>query len=188
VPSGHVGHLEVRSRSEPVIGWRYWQLAVGSTMQLESLSQRGFVWRPGQVMVARCANGSGRAVEVDEEHGHRAPGIGCGCGVHASVDLASLHAQALCLRPVPLVVGEVALWGEVITEERADRRGQDHRGQFAYPLRLSVVSETLVGTAPAEAVEGIGIYEVPVRVTSVKEAVGELSQTIMANLSMSRPT
>ncbi len=183
-----MGHLDVRPRSQPVTGWRYWQLSVGSTMQLQSLSQRGFAWRPGRAMVARCADANGKAVGVADEHRHRAPGRECGCGIHASFDLASLHAQALCVRPVPLVVGEVALWGEVITEERADRRGKDHRGQFAYPLALSVVGETLEATAVADAVEGLGIYEVPVGVASVQEAVGELSRTILGFLSMSRPT
>lgn len=173
-----MGDLEIRSSGEPVTGWRYWQLGVGPTKSLSSLSQRGFAWPPGQPMVARCA----------DQLRHRAPASNCGCGIHASVDLPSLRAQAMCLRPVPLVVGEVALWGEVITEERADRRGQDHRGQFAYPLRLSVVGETLVDGGVAEAVEGLGVYEVPVAVTSLEEAVGELSQTIMRNLSMSHPS
>jgi hypothetical protein len=183
-----VGDLEIRSSREPVTGWRYWQLGAGPTMQLSSLSQRGFAWPPGQPMVARCAEVTGRSAGVVEQHRHRAPGRSCGCGIHASVDLPSLQAQALCLRPVPLVVGEVALWGEVITEERADRRGRDHRGQFAYPLRLSIVGETLVGGGVAEAVEGLGVYEVPVAVTSLEQAVGELSQTIMRFLSMSRPS
>ena len=179
-----MSRLEVRSASEPVTGWRYWHLTIGATVLLQSLSQRGFTWPPGKVMVARCAHG--RANGVAEDRHHRVPGSDCGCGLHASTDLASLHAQALCLRPVPLVVGEVALWGRLITEERADRRGQDHRAQFAYPLRLSVVRETLDATAVADAVEGLGLYQVPVGVTSAEEAVGELSQRIMNFLAMSR--
>jgi len=177
-----VSHLEVHAASEPVTGWRYWQLAVGATASLRSLSQRGFVWRPEKTMVARCANG------VAESHHQDVPEIHCGCGIHASIDLASLHAQALCLRPVPLVVGEAALWGRVVTEERADHRGQDHRGQFAYPLRLSLVAETLVDVTVAEAIEGLGVYGVPVGVTPLSEAIGELSQTIMNFLAMSKTT
>lgn len=178
-----MAHLEVRSPSQPATGWRYWQLAVGEAVALRSLSQRGFVWHPGRTMVARCANGGA----LEQQHPD-VPATDCGCGIYASVDLASLHDQALCLRPVPLVVGEVALWGRVLTAERADGRGQDRRGQFAYPLRLSVVTETLVGTPVEEAVESLGIYQVPVGVTSLDEAVGEVSRTIMNNLSMSRPT
>lgn len=176
----------MRSRRQPVVGWRYWQLAVDPTIELRSLSQRGFTWRPEVAMVARCADAGGRAGRG--EHRHRAPAPGCGCGLHASIDLASLHAQALCLRPVPLVVGEVALWGDVITEERADRRGDDHRGQYGYPVSLSVIGETLEATAVAGAVDGLARYRVPVDVTSVEVAVGELSRTILANLSLSKPT
>ncbi|MBW3611178.1 MAG: hypothetical protein KY438_06575 [Actinobacteria bacterium] len=180
---------QLRSRSEPVSGWRYWQLGPAPLGQLRSLSQRGFVWPPGRAQVARCADGSWRSGGTAEaEQDHRAPETDCGCGVHASVDLASLQAQALCLRPVPLVIGQVALWGRVITEERADRRGQDHRGQFAYPLHLWVVPETLGGVTEAQAVGALGTYGVAVGVMALEEAVGEVSQTILRHLSMSTTT
>ncbi|HWH33832.1 MAG TPA: hypothetical protein VNT56_00750, partial [Acidimicrobiales bacterium] len=97
-------------RAEPAVtGWRYWRLRPGP-LRLCSLSQRGVDWPPGRPLAARCLAGAG----VDGER-HAAPGTDCGCGVHAGADLASLHAQALCLRPVPLVVGQVRLWGRVIT-------------------------------------------------------------------------
>lgn len=183
-----MGQLEVRPRTEPVTGWRYWQLSAHAPAPLRSLSQRGFSWPPGRDLVARCADGSARArVHVDGQS-HQAPELHCGCGIHASVNLTSLQDQALCLRPVPLVVGEVALWGRVVTEVRADRRGRDHRGQFAYPLRLWVVGGTLDGVAEAEAVERLGAYGVEVTVMALEDAVGEASQTILRHLAMSGGT
>lgn len=178
-----MGLIEDRPPGEPVVGWRYWQLGREG---LRSLAQRGFGWVPGRILVARCADGGGRG--DDDVLAHEAPHADCGCGIHAGDCLASLQAQALCLRPVPLVVGQVALWGRVITEERPDRVGRDHRGQFAAPVRLSVVPETLVGSSPAEAVERLGLYGVAVGTTSLEQAVGRASRTILGHLAMSTAT
>jgi hypothetical protein len=182
-----VGRISYRLRGDPVVGWRYWRLGAGPLGHLRSLSQRGFVWVPGQVMVARCAEVARGGDHSASSDGHEAPEPNCGCGIHAGDGLASLQAQALCLRPVPLVVGEVALWGRVVTEERPDR-GHDHRGQFAFPVRLSVVAETLVGSSPTEAVERLRVYGVAVGTMTLEEAVGPASRTIMGHLAMSAAT
>ncbi len=169
---------EVRSRAEAVTGWRYWQVDPDAGAPLRSLSQRGYAWPPRVVLVARCADGQP----------HVAPALRCGCGIHASADLASLQAQALCLRPGGLVVGKVALWGPVISEERPDGGSGDHRGRFAVPLRLSVVRGTVAGSALDRVVERLGAYAVPVGVVSLEDAVGEASATILRFLTLSAST
>ncbi len=181
-----MGRLEVYPRSEPAVGWRYWQLDLDPDPRLRSLSQRGFIWSPDLPLIARCADGSRFAGHG--RGGHRAPEPECGCGIHASVDLASLQAQALCLRPVPLVVGKVALWGRVISDEQADRGGQDLRGRYAQPAQLWVVPETLVGESAPAAVSRLQAYGVAVGTMALDEAVGEASGTILRHLTMSAVT
>jgi hypothetical protein len=73
----------------------------------------------------------------------------------------------------------------VITEEQTDRCGQDLRGRFAYPVRLSVVVETLAAATLAQAVEGLGAYGVEVGTMAIDDAVGQASRTIMDCLAMS---
>lgn len=180
-----MGEVEGRPASAAATGWRYWQLLPGPPVRLHSLSQRGIEWPPGRPLVARCVGG-----RTAHSGGHAAPGADCGCGIHASVDLASLHSQALCLRPVPLVVGQVRLWGRVVTEERPDRLGEDHRGALAYPSRLWVVGETLPEGVPAPALASAvsATYAVPVGTMSLDEAAGAASRTILGFLAMSRST
>lgn len=162
--------VERRSRDEARHGWRYWRLT--PEPRLQSLSQRGVTWEPGRPLVARCV-GTGAA-------GHDVPDAGCACGVHASPDLAALHADALCLVPGPLVVGEVALWGSVVVDDHG------YRGRCAYPRRLDVVEETVAGVVSLdEAVEGLAAYGVPVGTIPLVDAVGPASATIMGFLTMS---
>lgn len=167
-PAG--SRVERRSRDHPRHGWRYWRLT--PEPRLQSLSQRGFTWEPARPLVARCA-GTGAA-------GHDAPDPGCACGIHASPDLAALHADALCLVPGPLVVGQVALWGRVVVDDHG------YRGTYAHPRRLDVVEETVVGVVSLdEVVEGLAAYGVPVGTAPLVEAVGPASATIMGFLSLS---
>lgn len=165
-----VGRVERRPSDDARRGWRYWRLT--PELRLQSLSQRGFTWEPGRALVGRCA-GAGAA-------GHDAPDPGCACGVHASRDLAALHADALCMAPGPLVVGEVDLWGRVVVDDHG------YRGEYAYPCRLDVVEQTLRGVVSLrEAVGGLAGYGVAVGTTSLVEAVGHASSTIMSFLAMS---
>jgi hypothetical protein len=122
-------------------------------------------------MVARCA-GVGDA-------GHDVPAAGCACGIHASPDLASLQADALCLLPGPLVVGEVSLWGLVVVDDHG------YRGRYAYPRSLQVVRESLPGESLDRVVAGLAAYQVPVATTSLAAAVGPASAQIMGFLAMS---
>ncbi len=167
-PAG--SRIERRSPDDPRRGWRYWRLT--PEIRLQSVSQRGFTWEPARPLVARCA-GAGVA-------GHDTPDLGCACGVHASVDVAALHADALCLVPGPLVVGEVDLWGRVVIDEHG------FRGEYAYPRRLDVVEETVAGVVSLdEAVDGLAGYGVAVGTTPLMDAVGPASATIMSFLAMS---
>jgi hypothetical protein len=163
------GRIERRTPDQARVGWRYWRLVPGP--RLRSVSQRGFTWEPGRPMVARCA-GAGEA-------GHDVPAAGCACGLHASPDVASLQAGALCLAPGPLVVGEVSLWGTVVVDDHG------YRGRYAYPRRLEVVRESLPEHSLDGVVAGLGAYRVPVDTTSLEAAVGPASATIMGFLAMS---
>lgn len=159
----------VRTAADPVIGWRYWHLGLDPVV-LGSVTQRGFTWKPGQPIRARCVS-----------TGHAAPAPGCACGVYAGTDLASLREHGLCLPAGGLVLGEVALWGLVLTEE------DGHRGEFGYPRRLSVVEEAVEPDALAGVVDELSTrYHVPVETVGRVRAVGEVSAAIAAFLDMSR--
>lgn len=159
----------VRPATDPVIGWRYWHLGLDPVL-LGAVTQRGFTWKPGRPIHARCVSS-----------GHAAPAQGCACGVYAGRDLASLREHGLCLPAGGLVVGEVALWGLVVTEE------DGYRGELGYPRRLSVVEETVEAGARPTAMEALTTgYGVPVSSVRRADAVGEVSATIAAFLDMSR--
>ncbi|HUR17916.1 MAG TPA: hypothetical protein VMZ51_03140 [Acidimicrobiales bacterium] len=159
----------VRPAGDPVVGWRYWHLAPDPPL-LGSVTQRGFTWKPRRPIKARCVSS-----------GHAAPAPGCACGVYAGADLAGLREHGLCLPAGGLVVGEVGLWGLVLTEE------DGHRGELGYPRRLSVVAETVdAGTLPG-VVDHLALrYGVNVDSVARADVVGEVSAAIAAFLDMSR--
>lgn len=148
------------------MGWRYWLLVAGG--RLGSVSLRRFHWEPGQPFRASCMTG-----------GHRAPAEDCDCGVYAALDLATLREHGLCLSPGGLLVGEVALWGNVIQSD------EGCRGEYAYPRALSLMEETVPeGSRPA-VLNALAAYQVPVGTTSLEDAVGELSGAVLAFQTMS---
>ncbi len=157
-----------RPAGDPLVGWRYWQLATGGR-RLRSVSLRRFVWEPGHPMRASCMTG-----------GHRAPAEDCDCGIYAAADLESLRAHGLCLYPGGLVVGEVNLWGAVVTGDAGD-----HRGEYASPRTLSLVTETVPRQLRPSTLAMLAAYGVPVSTTPLGEAVGELSGAVLANQVMS---
>jgi hypothetical protein len=159
-----------RDRSEALTGWRYWQLT--PDRRLRSVALRRFVWPPGEPLRAACVAGR-----------HRPPAPGCGCGLSATADLESLRARDQCLSADPLVVGEVALWGEVLTAD------DGYRAELAEPATLWLVADTVapderddVRTALAAAYAG------PVALAPLDWAVSEISATLMANEAMARRT
>jgi len=162
--------LILRDQSDPVFGWRYWQLS--PRRLLRSVTQRGFEWQPNQVLRAQC-------VEI----GHPAPADRCNCGIYANPDLEALREHGLCLAPDVIVLGQVALWGKVVVDEPS------LRGEFAYPARISLVVDSLIDGTPAEALlQGLTAYDVPVHSTTLDEAVAGMSKDMLKFQAMSRRT
>lgn len=157
----------VRPADQPAVGWRYWQMAVGGA-RLRSLTARSVLWAPGTPVRARCRNG------------HAAPAEGCACGIYGATDMGSLHAQALCLGPEALIVGQVDLWGRLVDD------GLSLRAEYGYPASLALVD----GTVPADEHDGVlehlAAYGRPVTTMAATEAVGPLSAAILAFQAMSR--
>ena len=129
-------------------------------------------WPPGRVLKAVC-------VEI----GHPAPADRCNCGIYANPDLEALRQHGLCLAPDVVVLGQVALWGNVVDDEPS------LRGEHAYPARLSLVVDSLVDdTPPATILEGLTAYRVPVHSTTLDEAVAGMSADMLKFQAMSRRT
>ena len=162
--------LILRDQADPVFGWRYWQLS--PRRLLRSVTQREFEWPPGRVLRAVCL-----------EVGHPAPAERCNCGVYANPDIDALRQHGLCLAPDVIVIGQVALWGNVVDDEPS------YRGEFAYPARLSLVVDSLVDeTPPAALVARLEAYRVPVHTTTLDEAVAGMSADMLKYQAMSRRT
>ena len=159
-----------RPAGDPLVGWRYWQLAPGGR-RLQSVSLRRFVWEPGRPLRASCMTGR-----------HPVPDEDCDCGIYAAPDLDTLREHGLCLSPGGLVVGEVSLWGTVLIGE------DGYRGEYASPRTLSLVEETVPGSARLSTLDALAAYGVPVGTTSLQEAVGELSGAVLAFQAMSLGT
>ena len=114
---------------------------------------------------------------------HPAPAEDCDCGIYAASDLRSLRDHGLCLTPGGLVVGEVGLWGAVVTGEDGGSRGE-----YASPQSLRLVEETVSEEWRVSVLGALAAYGVPVSATGLDEAVGELSGAVLANQVMSLGT
>jgi len=79
------------------------------------------------------------------------------------------------------VVGEVGLWGAVLTGEAGG-----YRGEYASPRTFRLVQETV--PEESRVLEALAAYGVPVSTTNLEEAVGELSGAVLANQVMSLRT
>lgn len=110
--------------------------------------------------------------------GHDPPVADCGCGIYGARDLEALRARRMCLDPVPVVVGEVDLWGPVVGED-------DMRARFAYPRHLYLVDGT-TRAAPEAAVErALRAYGVPVGSMPLEAAVDDVTARLIAFQVMS---
>ncbi len=162
--------IEYRPADQPVAGWRYWLLQP-STGRLGSVSHRRIEWHPGRPLQALCLTG-----------GHTAPSPGCACGIYASPNRQHLLAEGLCLAPrVALVLGRVALWGQLVDD------GHGWRGQYAYPVELFLVDDTATPADGAAAGAQLATYGVPTATVALAEAVGEVSAAILTFQAMSSP-
>lgn len=112
--------LEVADRITPVIGWRAWML-VREKILVSPL--HGRTWVAGTPMTASC---------LRARH-DRLPGDSCHCGIYALRTLEETQAYFKTWdEDLPLVVGQVLLWGNVIEHTGG------YRAQLAYPGQLFV--------------------------------------------------
>ena len=110
--------------------------------------------------------------------GHRAPDERCDCGIHGSTTLDALRQHGLCLAPEALVVGQVALWGNVVLDH------EGWRGEYGEPARLSVVRDLVPVEELAAAGASLAAYEVPVDTIALVDAVAGVSAATLANQAM----
>lgn len=113
---------------------------------------------------------------------HPVPDEDCDCGIYAAPDLDTLREHGLCLFPGGLVVGEVSLWGTVLSRE------DGYRGEYASPRTLSLVEETVPRSSHVSTLDALAAYGVPVGTASLQDAVGELSGAVLAFQAMSLRT
>lgn len=104
---------------EAVIGWRAWVVQPGPV--LASVVHHA-IWLPCKRFEANCLKG------------HSVPDRKCRCGVYAASTREHLGEMSypeydLAIGHV-VVVGEVALWGGLISGDKG------LRAEFAYPIRL----------------------------------------------------
>ena len=172
-----------RPRSDPVVGWRYWQLSQAPPRpgtqggwRLRSVTQRRFEWPPGGVMRAGCLGA-----------GHRAPDPRCDCGLYGARDLDSLREHGLCLAPEALVVGRVALWGLVLPDVYGSVPENDGwRGEYAEPFSLSVVRELVLDEELPGVLSALEVYGVPVGTMALADAVAGVTAQTLAFQAMAQ--
>jgi hypothetical protein len=158
--------LRVPDLAEPVIGWRYWRLDRGRD-RLASLTGRAEPWPAGSAFEAACrfarrdrSDSRYQVVGGFERASHGAPEEGCTCGIYATRDLKTLRSKMLFGLGL-MVVGEVALWGKVISATRG------YRAQFAYPRRLYVVQRTS-DWDQSSTISALSVYGVPVEAVAYR--------------------
>lgn len=116
--------------SEPVAGWRIWNLSEDDDGPLLWPAGSGAdPWPRRRPMEARCA--IPRFLKTGMRR-HQAPAPDCRCGVYAgrSLDVFGRERPAW---PPPPVVGRASMWGRIVSHDRG------WRAQFAYPQRLRLV-------------------------------------------------
>ncbi|MCA1691285.1 MAG: hypothetical protein LC733_03430 [Actinobacteria bacterium] len=160
--------VDRRSDSSPVRAWRYWQ--VSPRRLLRSVSQRQVEWQPDRPLHAVCLAG-----------GHPAPAVTCSCGISAARDLETLRNYGLCVAPIPLVVGEIDLWGRLVEEPT-----YGYRGEFGAPASILLVRETAEDPVVRDPIlEALAAYGVPVGTVGLDEAVAGVTAATLAFQVMS---
>jgi hypothetical protein len=135
---------------EPFVGWRLWRIDVDNRLKwrLKSL-YRDTLWDPGERATATCPR-----------EPHEPAAWKCICGIYAyKAPYRTRFKNDAFYRPreLALVVGQVKLWGNVVTAEYG------YRGQYAYPSRLYVLTLTgaiqnpVVGEVADELARAYGV-------------------------------
>lgn len=160
-------------RTDPIIGWRVWRLreqGVSHNTRTDSGDYRREwrltslyatqVWFPFERHRAICRPPCGVGLA------HDSPWPGCLCGIWALKDDPE-RTMTIPLSDWPLVAGRVALWGRVVEHEKG------WRGEFAYPVSLTVFSDERdslqsTGFDPGR-IYGVPTTHVPLGVSAVSD-------------------
>jgi hypothetical protein len=121
--------LGAAAAPDVVTGWRLWQVVrAGSDVRLAAWSAPELQWPPRRRCEARCL--------LDLGADHIVPQPGCRCGLYAyrTRELAE-RALAAEMRPEPVVLGRVSLWGRIVGHQRG------WRSQYGYPYELYSVGD-----------------------------------------------
>lgn len=147
----NTSHLFARRKLGYVVGYRIWLADRGSfrLRSITSLRENPSFgeWIPHEAQEAQC----------QLHRTHKSPVRFCHCGIYAHSMLVSALADWKDVNY--FVVGEVALWGNIIKHKNG------YRAQFAYPHKFYAFKH--LGTMLAEKF-GI-IYEVPVRYMTLED-------------------
>jgi hypothetical protein len=187
--AGPAEALHAPDYTEPLLGWRSWFLVRLAGAARLCSSCYSTVWEPRRALVASCRE-------------HTAPSEGCECGIYASSSPREAAPFLICpsrarVRAVGRVVGQVALWGNVV------ECTEGWRGALAYPVHLYVPTgphlrsgtEQGVGRwwkptyrpLPVSELEtALGVYGVPVEFLPC-DSVGELTQMLEQRLAQTAP-
>ena len=167
--------MNVPDYISPIVGHRIWHWD-----GIRLLSLNGEPWLPCQVLKASCKAGS-RAGKPLPEDGHKAPQMGCTCGVYATKEpltawphrLAQLRRRGQANSQIS---GEVYLWGTIVEH----RFGW--RAQFAYPRSLTLLSDMIpCGTSESkEMLDALAAYGAEISIVDEvpheQEVIGEWSK------------
>ena len=119
--------------SNAIRAWRAWRVGVfepsggGAPEAFLRSCVHDAYWTPGEAVASRCVE-------------HVRPSLACGCGIYAvttreaALEWAQTTARAM---PMPLVIGQVHLWGRVL------QFSSGYRAQYAYPYSLEVLDDAL---------------------------------------------
>jgi hypothetical protein len=106
--------MHVTVDQAPARAWRAWNVQDGQLVSPQTLTR----WPAGEALHA----------QHDHEFATKCDGDSCHCGINAVHDPRRLVAEGYLHGQ--MVLGEVAVWGEVRTHERG------LRGEVGYPVRL----------------------------------------------------
>ena len=148
---------------EPLVGWRAWVVRpskadhASDSLLLHSVAYTA-EWPAGVPLHAHC--------RLPRNACRETPGTGCRCGIYALHQPVDAYRYIRNPRRVisgtfsgvPIVLGEVALWGRVVVGVLG------WRGEYGYPRRLFVLAGSSSDDyGVARRLEG---YRVPVSVAS----------------------